>query len=446
MKRNDALFLLVLLGLATAAWPQTTIDLRTQTRDVDFSGAASTKPFKTGTSLPASCTTGAAFLNLAAAAGQNIYLCTATNTWTQVQNLNQSTSWTASGDVSGTASGVTTLTPALTVTGLRGTALPALSTGNLRYTGGAWVFDSTVYLSSMWGSGSRPVAANALGTSGNCVAWGSVGLVDAGAPCGSGSGGASMFQQLGDFQLTYSGTGATVGALCSPSTPCLAAVGYNAYSFSAPATITESGSGNDTLYVYVSGSGTLIVGYGGSTAPACGGCTVAAGITSYPAGVAAIGRLTVSGGSFAASVNDRASITGPPTLAAGSNVTISTAGNVTTINSVIPGSIQFTGTTASQLACQVAPYSGTIVSWTILGNTSGAAQLDVWVAPFGAALPTHSNSIVASAPPTLSSAVAATGSTLTGWTAAFAKGNIVCVYVTSLSGLSSVTLSLGVTH
>jgi hypothetical protein len=338
MTRNYALLLLLPLGLATRAWPQTAIDLRTQAKDVNFSNAGSTQPFQTGTSLPSSCTTGAAFLDLAATAGQNLYLCTATNTWTQ-QDVNQSITWTASGDVGGTAAGTTTLAPALTVTGLRGAALPALSTGNLRYSGSAWVFDSTGYLSSMWGSGSRPVAANALGTSGDCVEWGTVGLVDAGAPCGSGSGsGATMFQQMGDFALTYGGSSGTIGAKCSPSTPCTAGLGYSVYSFTAPATITESGTGSDTLYVYVNSAGTLTVGYSGSIAPACAGCTVAAGITGYPAGVAMIGRFTVSGGSIAASVSDRASITGPPTLAAGSNVTLSTAGNVVTISSSGGGS------------------------------------------------------------------------------------------------------------
>ncbi len=52
---------------------------------VDFSGAASTAPMKTGAALPASCSVGQAFFKTDAAAGQNIYLCTAANTWTQVQ-------------------------------------------------------------------------------------------------------------------------------------------------------------------------------------------------------------------------------------------------------------------------------------------------------------------------------------------------------------------------
>lgn len=52
---------------------------------VDFTGSQSTAPMRTGTTLPASCSVGQAFFRTDAAAGQNIYLCTAADTWTQVQ-------------------------------------------------------------------------------------------------------------------------------------------------------------------------------------------------------------------------------------------------------------------------------------------------------------------------------------------------------------------------
>jgi hypothetical protein len=52
---------------------------------VDFTSAQSTAPMKSGTSLPGTCTVGQAFFKTDATAGQNIYLCTANNTWTQVQ-------------------------------------------------------------------------------------------------------------------------------------------------------------------------------------------------------------------------------------------------------------------------------------------------------------------------------------------------------------------------
>lgn len=46
------------------------------------------------------------------------------------------------GDASGTF-------PSVTVTGLKGAALPTLATGNLRYTGSAWTFDNATYLSGL---------------------------------------------------------------------------------------------------------------------------------------------------------------------------------------------------------------------------------------------------------------------------------------------------------
>ena len=74
--------LLVLIYFAGGLSAQTQIDLRTQTKDVDFSGAISTTPWKVGTVLPAACSVGQVFFNTTAASGQNIYLCTALNSWT----------------------------------------------------------------------------------------------------------------------------------------------------------------------------------------------------------------------------------------------------------------------------------------------------------------------------------------------------------------------------
>ncbi len=60
---------------------QTAVDLRAQSRNVDFSGAVATKPFKTGVTLPAVCSAGETFFKTDAPAGHNLYACTATNTW-----------------------------------------------------------------------------------------------------------------------------------------------------------------------------------------------------------------------------------------------------------------------------------------------------------------------------------------------------------------------------
>ncbi len=60
---------------------QTAIDLKAQSKRVDFSDAASTKPSKIGTSLPASCSVGETIFLSNALPGKNLYGCVATNTW-----------------------------------------------------------------------------------------------------------------------------------------------------------------------------------------------------------------------------------------------------------------------------------------------------------------------------------------------------------------------------
>ena len=60
---------------------QTAVDLRTQSRNVDFSAAVSTKPFQTGPTIPGTCAIGQVFFLTSAPAGSNIYGCSASNTW-----------------------------------------------------------------------------------------------------------------------------------------------------------------------------------------------------------------------------------------------------------------------------------------------------------------------------------------------------------------------------
>ena len=54
---------------------QTQVDLRTQSKVVDFQAAAFTKPFKSGTVLPLTCTQGEMFFLTSAAPGTNVYGC-----------------------------------------------------------------------------------------------------------------------------------------------------------------------------------------------------------------------------------------------------------------------------------------------------------------------------------------------------------------------------------
>jgi len=74
--------ILVAVWLIAIAKGQTLVDLRTQSKSVDFSAANTTKPFKAGTVLPATCGIGEAFFQTNAPAGLNLYGCTAVNSWT----------------------------------------------------------------------------------------------------------------------------------------------------------------------------------------------------------------------------------------------------------------------------------------------------------------------------------------------------------------------------
>ena len=71
-----------LVGQALAQTQPTTVNLQTQGRNPDFSGFSFTRPIAVGTALPATCQVGQLFFNSAAAAGSNLYACTATNVWT----------------------------------------------------------------------------------------------------------------------------------------------------------------------------------------------------------------------------------------------------------------------------------------------------------------------------------------------------------------------------
>lgn len=91
--------ILLAASLIACASAQTLVDLRTQTKSVDFSNATTTKPFKSGTTLPATCSVGETFFKTNAPAGANLYACTAQNSWTA-----QSGTTTLSGDVTGALS------------------------------------------------------------------------------------------------------------------------------------------------------------------------------------------------------------------------------------------------------------------------------------------------------------------------------------------------------
>lgn len=105
--------LLIVAAISYSLTAQTRVDLRTQAKQIDFSGAASTKPLKVTDQLTSTCTAGEVVLNTGGPAGMSLYACTSPNTWT------------AQGAVS-VASGGTTVGSATTVNFATGTGLTTL--------------------------------------------------------------------------------------------------------------------------------------------------------------------------------------------------------------------------------------------------------------------------------------------------------------------------------
>jgi len=88
-----------------------------------------------------------------------------------------------------------------------------------------------------------------------------------------------------DFNVSNtSGTVQAIGALCSATLPCQIRVGsVVVLTLTSGATVTISGtSSNDTVYWYELNS-ILYVGMNGAETLTCSGCTIASGITAFPA-------------------------------------------------------------------------------------------------------------------------------------------------------------------
>ena len=173
MKKHHLAILLPLL--CSIGGGQTMVDVRTQTKNVDFSGAASTIPAKSGTTVPTSCKVGEMFFNTSNAPGQNLYLCAPANSWTLlVGGGGGSTVGTVLSGTNGQFAFYAASGSTLTGHTLTAADIPALNyQAPLTFTG----------------SGANTASSTGSTTANDCVKWDANGnVVDAGAPCGSGSG------------------------------------------------------------------------------------------------------------------------------------------------------------------------------------------------------------------------------------------------------------------
>lgn len=231
----------VLIHAALCQTP-TAVDLRTQTKDVDFSGALSTKPVQAGGILPATCSMGALFYLTVAAAGSNLYACTAANIWT-------------------------------------------LETGT----------------------------------------------------------GAQTVSQLSDLEPSLSSPAVlTLGANCSPVTPCNVRFGGTTYAFTASTSATIS-AGSGTAYIYLDPSGNLTVGHN-LTVGCSAGCVAVPGIIAFPSNSIPLFTWTATNGAWnPGGGTDWRSFQSITDVAAGSGLLGAMANGVITI-SVDPTQIGFWNT------------------------------------------------------------------------------------------------------
>ncbi len=93
------------------------------------------------------------------------------------------------------------------------------------------------------------------------------------------------------------------------------------------------------------------------------------------------------------------------------------------------------------------PFDGTITQASLVADQSGSIVVDVWKCTYaqfdaGSTHPVSGDKITASAPPTITTATKSQDSTLTGWTTAFAAGDIFALNVNSATTIQRATLSL----
>lgn len=79
--RAACLLILLVLCAAELCRAQTAVNLKTQSRNIDFTLLSNTRPFAMGGSLPGTCVQGAMFFLTSATAGENVYGCASTNVW-----------------------------------------------------------------------------------------------------------------------------------------------------------------------------------------------------------------------------------------------------------------------------------------------------------------------------------------------------------------------------
>lgn len=158
-------------------------------------------------------------------------------------------------------------------------------------------------------------------------------------------------------------------------------------------------------------------------------CTPSFSTSAFPSDCIPIAQVTTASGAITVIKDCRTMMS-----------SASGAGIVMAIGVIVDGG-GATPTTGFKGYMQV-PFGCKVVGWTVLADQSGSVQFDVKKSTYSG-FPTTS-SIVASAPPLLSSAQKNTSTTLTGWTTAISAGDVLEFRITSVGTVQWLNLQLKV--
>lgn len=100
-------------------------------------------------------------------------------------------------------------------------------------------------------------------------------------------------------------------------------------------------------------------------------------------------------------------------------------------------------TTGAKGALEI-PFACTITAATLLADQTGSIVVDIWKDTYANYPPTVADTITAAAKPTISSAVKAQDTTLTGWTVAVSAGDILRFNIDSITTITRILVSLKV--
>ena len=362
----------------------------------DASGASATKPAKAGATLPGTCGQGEFFFNTAAGNGQNIYLCSPSNTWSQVSGGAVTSVFGRSGVV---AAATGDYFAAQVTNAVDATA---------SYANPSWI--SSLSWSKLSGIPSTfaPAAHNLLSST------------------------------HGDTTPASVSRGAIISGQGTTPTWSLLALGATSHYLRS--------NGTDLQYssVAAAGAGACAAGQvmtagNDNAAPTC-----AAPAYSWLTGVPGAYYQTVQSNSV--NQNQRANLNfstrfSSAESSANNSTTVDLAANVRAraIGSTFSGG--GSAITVGTVNYFTVPFACTISAWSITVDT-GTATIDVWKTATGTAIPTVANTITATATPAISSGTALHATALTGWTTAVNANDIIAFRITAVSNTTLASLVL----